>query len=99
VTRHPRAPIAHYLQGDALARLEQWDQAVQALQRALDIRHDHYLALNARGAVYAAQSQWTQALLDYDAAIQANATFADAYASRGTLAIQRRQATRGAVVL
>lgn len=94
--RHPQKAIAHYFRGDAFARLGQWDGALAEFREALKIRMDHALVLNARGVTYAAKAAWDQALLDFDAAAKAGPRFADAYASRGAMYIQRMDGAEGA---
>jgi tetratricopeptide (TPR) repeat protein len=94
---HPTRAIAQYLRGDALARLDRWDEALAHFDRALQINPAHPLALNGKGVVLAARGEWDHATLTFDAAAQAAPQFADAYASRGTLYVKRRQAPNGAI--
>jgi len=96
-TQHPASAIAHYLKGDALARLEQWPAALAAFNKALELDPNHALALNARGVVHASQGQWDPAVVDLDDAIRANPSLADAHTSRGALNIQQRSGAPGAL--
>ncbi len=96
-TQHPASAIAHYLKGDALARLEQWPAALAAFNKALELHPNRALALNARGVVHASQGQWDPAVVDLDDAIRANPSLADAHTSRGTINIQRRTGAPGAL--
>lgn len=89
--------MAHYLHGDALARLERWDQALQVFGGALKLRAAHAMALNARGAVYCAVEEWDSALVDLTTATLADKNLADAYASLGVMWVQRRAAPAGAL--
>ncbi|MBI3302861.1 MAG: tetratricopeptide repeat protein, partial [Deltaproteobacteria bacterium] len=45
--KNPRGAIAHYFRGDALARLRQWDAALKAFNKTLELHPNHPLALNA----------------------------------------------------
>ncbi len=51
VAAHDDASVAHYLRGDAHARLRQWGEALREFDRALAINPRSVLALNARGVV------------------------------------------------
>jgi tetratricopeptide (TPR) repeat protein len=95
-TAHRRSAVMHYLAGDALARLADWDGAIEAFTRALRIRPGHALALNARGTALIAKGRWDDALLDFDAAERSEPAFADAPSSRGTLWLARRNGLDGA---
>lgn len=55
--KNPQTTVAHYFRGDALARLRQWDDALMAFVRAIELHPKHALALNSRGAIYAARGQ------------------------------------------
>jgi len=94
---HPTSAIAHYLAGDAAARLEQWPAALAEFDRALELHPGAALALNARGVVRAIQGRWNEAVVDLDDATGAKPGLADAYASRGALNIQRSSGARGAL--
>lgn len=89
--------IAHYLKGDALARLEEWQAALEAFDTALRSQANHPLVLNAKGVVSAIQGN--DATSYFDAAIQAKLDFADAYASWGAMYIQKKSGRQGALDL
>lgn len=97
VGRYPRQAIAHYLAGDALARLGQLDGAQAEFGAALALAPRHALTLNARGVVRAARGQWDGALVDLTDATQSGPALADAFASRGVLYIQRKTGAEGAL--
>ncbi len=97
VQRHDKSPIAHYFRGDALARSAKWDEALKAFDRSLRLDPKHTLTLNARGVCRAAKREWDKALLDFVAASQAGAKFADAHASLGAMWIQKNDAPKGAL--
>lgn len=81
---NPGNPVAQYLLGDARARLEDWNGALEAFNEALRLRPDFALALNARGAVRCATGGWGEGREDFARATQADPQLADAYASSGT---------------
>jgi tetratricopeptide (TPR) repeat protein len=97
VQHHPQVPVAHYFRGDALARLAQWDVALQHLTTAVALQPHNALVLNARGVIYAALGQWDHALVDFTQAATIHPTFADAHASRGIMYIQKRDGVHGAL--
>lgn len=82
--------VAFYLKGDALARLKQWDAAIQNFNKALKFNPEFVLALNARGVVYSCKKQWNNALEDFEKVCKLAPSFADAYASLGTLLILKK---------
>ena len=97
VEKNPKSAVAYYFRGDALARLEQWDSALKAFNRALEFYPNHPLALNARGTVYSAIGKWDHALVDLKKATIARDSLADAHASLGAMWIQRREGAEGAL--
>lgn len=92
-----KSAVAYYFRGDALGRLEQWDKALVLFNKTLELQPRHAMTLNARGVNYAAQQKFNEALLDFDAAIKANPFLADAYASRGSMYIQKKAGAEGAL--
>ncbi len=96
--RHPKSAVAYYLRGDALARLEKLDAALEAFNKALEIEPENALVLNARGIVYATKGDVDRARLDfYKASKKAKAPLADAYCNLGFLNIQKKDGAEGAI--
>ncbi|MBM3501999.1 MAG: tetratricopeptide repeat protein, partial [Armatimonadetes bacterium] len=95
--RHGTRAVVHYLVGDALARLRQWDSAVGALTDALRRHPNDGMALNARGIAYAAMGNLDEALVDIEEAAKANPSLAEVHTNRGALNIQRRLAPEAAL--
>lgn len=89
--RHPQQPVAHYLKGDALARLEEWPGAEGAFTEAIRLKETFAPAWNARGVVKCAQGKWEQAGEDFSRAKELEAHFADAWASLGTYYLLQQQ--------
>lgn len=84
--------VARYLRGDALARLGRHDEALAEFDRALALRADDALVLNARATVRATMGAWDDALEDAGAAIKHAPTFADARATFGGMLVLQRDA-------
>jgi tetratricopeptide (TPR) repeat protein len=89
---HPASLAAHYLYGDALARLGRWDEAEVEFTRAPRF----LLARNARGVLYAARGRHDEALIDLSDVAAAHPNFADGHATLGGLWVLQR-ASQGAV--
>ena len=96
VAADPDGSAAHYLLGDASARLQRWDEALSHFDRALELLPDDAMALNARGTVHAARGDWTRAMVDFTAAMKAAPDLGDAFASRGALNVVRSSGPEGA---
>lgn len=96
VKKNPNKAISHYFRGDALARMENWTEALLSFKLAMEISPKHSLTLNARGVASAAAGRWDEALVMFNETINASPTLIDAYANRGTLYIMRREGAEGA---
>lgn len=95
--KNPKNPIAYYLKGDALARLEKWDEALKTFNKALELNPKHAMVLNARGVVYAARGEWDNAIKDFETTKFLNSSFVDAYVSAGAMWIQKSDGAPGAL--
>jgi len=95
--RNPKKVITYYFKGDALARLEKWDDALRTLSRSLELQTNHVLTLNARGTIYCAIHKWNEALMDLTKASILNPLIADVHASVGAMWIQKRDGAIGAL--
>lgn len=93
----PDAAVAHYLHGDALARVGRYADALKEFDRAIQLRPAHALTLNARGVVYALLGNWNQAYDDLAAAEKADPHLADAPANHGQLNVRRSFGAPGAL--
>ncbi len=94
---HPDHPVAHYLHGDALARLARWDEAIVHFDAALSIDAAMVAAANARAVALAGRSELDAAAVALERLIGSQPEFADAYANRGMLYLLRQTAPSGAV--
>lgn len=95
-TKHPKKAIAHYFEGDARSRSEQWDAALTAFDQALQFEPNHALTLIARGLVYAITERWNEALVDLSRAGSQGDNYAEAYASLGALWLMKKDGAKGA---
>ena len=93
---HPKHAVAHYFLGDAWARQSDWNLALKAFAQSIEMSPNHHLTLNARGVVFAALRDYDRALVDFEHAASLRPTFADAFASRGSLFLQRSGPAAGA---
>jgi len=87
--KYPTNPVSNYLKGDALARVQEWKPALKSFNKALTLKPNWYLALNARGVVNHVIGNIDEARSDFDLATRNNPDFADAYASWGTFNIHQ----------
>ena len=95
--QHQENAVTSYFLGDAQARLRQWEHSLATLTLALKSHPKNAILFNARGVVQAAQRKWDYALLDFEEAVAAQASLADAHASRGAMYIQKRDGAEGAL--
>lgn len=93
--KNATSPVAHYLEGDALARLDEFDAASVSFNKSIGLAKqmgsNFYPALNALGAVYSARRQWNMAETCFKEAIAINQDFADAHANAGTMFLYRKR--------
>jgi tetratricopeptide (TPR) repeat protein len=89
VSKAPDSDVAHYLHGDALARLHQVDAAILEFRHALELNPQSTLAQNARGVVFTVTGRYNPALLDFSEVSVKHPKFVDAYINRGYLYIQQ----------
>jgi tetratricopeptide (TPR) repeat protein len=81
--------VANYLQGDALAREQQWKQAMEAFDLSIKQGASKPLALQARAVVHAALAEWDAAREDLIASVDGDPLVSDLFASRGAYILQR----------
>ena len=94
---HPDHAVAHYLRGDALARLGKFNAAVSEFSMALDKDGRFSLASVARGTVETMQGEIDAAVVDLMGAIGRAPNLAEAYAAMGTHYVVRSEAAHGAL--
>lgn len=99
-TRCPHSPIAQYFKGDALARLDRLDDALDCFTLAIEQApgKQHALAFNARGVIHASGNDFRKARADFDSAVvSSGGRLAEAYASIGALRIDSKEAANAAL--
>lgn len=99
VSEHPTSAVARYFYADAMARRGDLAGAIEEFTAAIDLDGHFVSALNARGAVYAAQGRVDQALGDFLRAERLAPAFADPILNRAWLNLQRRQGIDAALAL
>ncbi len=88
---NPESSAAWYYSGDAQARLQNWEAAIEAFDRALEINPQSFLALNAKGIAHHGVGSSVQARKFIVQSAKINPSFADAHASRAVLGLYRGQ--------
>ena len=95
--RKPTSPATEYLYGDACARLQSWEPAIASFNKCLEMEPANIMALNARGICFAIENKWDAAIDDFAAANKIAPSFADPWANRGAMYIQRSKAAKGSL--
>jgi tetratricopeptide (TPR) repeat protein len=91
IERNPHNAVAHYLRGDALARLGEWPLAIEDFNNALRLGSNFYLALHARGIARVGAKELDAAMKDLTAVAEDVAPdFVEGHISLGTFWIQVR---------
>jgi len=95
--RNSNNAMGYYFRGDALARRQQWDEALNSFNKALEIDPSNAMILNARGVTYMAKGELALARTDFDSVIKAEPNYADAHANLGFRLIRKKDAAEGAI--
>jgi len=77
----PDVPWTHYARGVALNKTGEYEEALNAFTRALELDPDHIKAAQWRGRTYFLVGRPAEAVLDYDIALAITATSDDAVLS------------------
>ncbi|MBI5211117.1 MAG: tetratricopeptide repeat protein [Elusimicrobia bacterium] len=62
-----------------------WQDSITTFDHALNVTDDNYIICNARGTAYSNLGDFSQAIRDYDKAIEIKPAFAEAYLHRGSI--------------
>jgi len=93
VTGKPKA-FANWYIGDALLKKRDYDGALAALNKALELDPDNATVLNSRGLAYSNKGEEERALADYDLATQRRPNFSAPYNNRGLIFLRRGELQR-----
>lgn len=93
VTGKPKAYAQWYL-GETLVKKRDYDGALLALNRALELDPDNAAVLNTRGLAYSNKGEEERALADFDLALQRRPNFPSPYNNRGLIFLRRGELQR-----
>lgn len=93
VIGNPKA-FAYWYVGDTLLKKRDYDGALVALNKALDVDPGNATVLNSRGLVYANKGDEERALSDYDLALQRRPNFPAPFNNRGLIYLRRGELQR-----
>ena len=82
-----------------IAKLNQYDRAIQDYSKAIELGPGHAIAYYNRGNVYIELNQPIKAIKDYNKAIELNPGFAAAYNNRGSAYMMLQKVSRGCLDL
>lgn len=75
----------YWRQGERYYKLQQYDEAMQSLSKAIREQSNTAQFYNSRGNVYNKLGDYENAILDYDKAIELNPEYSIAYRNRGRI--------------
>ena len=93
VTGKPKA-FAVWYYGDTLLRKRDYDGALAAFNKALELDPDNATVLNSRGLTYSNRGEDDRAMADYDLALQRRPNFPAPYNNRGLIFLRRGELQR-----
>lgn len=93
VTGKPKAFATWYF-GDTLLRKRDYDGALTAFNKALELDPDNATVLNSRGLTYSNKGEDDRAMADYDLALQRRPGFPAPYNNRGLIFLRRGELQR-----
>ena len=93
VTGKPKA-FANWYIGDSLLRKRNYDAALAALNKALELDPDNATVLNSRGLAYSNKGEEDRALADFDLALQRRPNFSAPFNNRGLIYLRRGELQR-----
>ena len=84
----PKA-FAHWYIGDSLSKKRDYNGAIVAFNKALEIDPENVTVLNSRGIVYGNKGDDERALSDYDSCLKLRPNFASAHNNRGIIFMRK----------
>ncbi len=88
VTGKPKA-FAHWYIGDSLSKKRDYNGAIVAFDKALEIDPENVTVLNSRGIAYGNKGDDERALADYDSCLKLRPNFASAHNNRGIIFMRK----------
>lgn len=88
---HPDSALSSLLTGDALAREGKYEEAIHALDTAIQLDSKSSLAYDVRGVTKAIAGDTENATKDFETAISLDSTNADAWLNVGLLELEKGQ--------
>jgi tetratricopeptide (TPR) repeat protein len=88
VTGKPKA-FAHWYIGDSLSKKRDYNGAIVAFDKALEIDPENVTVLNSRGIAYGNKGDEEHALADYDSCLKLRPNFASAHNNRGIIFMRK----------
>lgn len=88
VTGKPKA-FAHWYIGDSLSKKRDYNGAIVAFNKALEIDPENVTVLNSRGIAYGNKGDDERALADYDSCLKLRPNFASAHNNRGIIFMRK----------
>jgi len=88
VTGKPKA-CAHWYIGDSLSKKRDYNGAIVAFNKALEIDPENVTVLNSRGIAYGNKGDDERALADYDSCLKLRPNFASAHNNRGIIFMRK----------
>ena len=88
VTGKPKA-FAHWYIGDSLSKKRDYNGAIVAFNKALEIDPENVTVLNSRGIAYGNKGDDERALADYDSCLKLRPNFGSAHNNRGIIFMRK----------
>ncbi|MEI7881633.1 MAG: tetratricopeptide repeat protein, partial [bacterium] len=97
IEKAPDSAGLHYLMGNALSQQKKWDKAETAFLKAIELKPEITAAYLGLSYVYVATHKEDQALVKLDSALAVNSNDVASLMMKGTLLMNRNDATNAAV--
>ena len=83
VETQPQDANTYFDRGNVYQSKGDYDHAIEAFNKAIEIKQDYAEAYTNRGVAYHSQGSYDLAIRDYDKALELNPSYAEAYFNRG----------------
>ena len=95
LAEEPDNVVILYHIGVALSDTEQWDEAINYLNQAVELQNNHAEAHNSLGHAWAGKLEFDKAVECYEAAIAADQKYATAHFNRGCVKLKQGDCEEG----